>query len=142
METVLISLIIVLIWGIVPVLQKKLLLDLSYETVLVISGILYFSWLIVYSLVNKDKIKSDVINSHHMKLFVAIMILNIIATISYFYILDKNHSSYIITITSFYPLVTILFANLLLNETIRPELIVLSLVIVLGIIIFKEKQIN
>lgn len=142
METILISLIIVIIWGIVPVLQKKLLNDLSYETVLVISGILYFTWLVVYGLINKDKIKSDVINAGHTNIFMIIMILNVIATISYFYLLDKNHSSYIITITSFYPLVTILFAGMILNEKIRPELIMLSLVIVLGIIIFKENPSN
>jgi drug/metabolite transporter (DMT)-like permease len=137
MEIILLAIIIAIIWGINPVLQKKLLNELSFETVFVISGILYFFALMIYLIINRDKIEFEKIDGNKMKIFIAIMLFTIFSTILYFYLLKKDKSSNIIILTSIYPLFTVIFANAILGEETSRKLLILMSFIILGVIFLK-----
>ena len=138
METIVVAVIITIIWGMIPVLQKNLLNKMSYETVMVTSGLLYFTGLMIYWWANKKRVQIRDISKEHIMIFLIIMLTSILSTILYYYILSKNHSSYITIITSMYPIITVIFANILLGEVVNVKLLALMSIIIMGIIIAKE----
>ena len=131
------GILLTIIWGIVPVLQKKVLTqEISSVSLMFITGIVYSFFLILYGMYHKDTIIQDLkkINGN-LKMVSFIFILNFIGLIIYYALLSNHPSSSVSIITSIWPIFTILFAYYLLNEKTKPELIVL-LVGILGITIY------
>lgn len=134
---VIIAITIAIIWGIIPVLQKKLLNELSNETMMVTSGIIYFIGLMGYMIIRKDKIKFDIVDKEKLKIFVTIAILSLISAMLYFYLLKKTSAGYIVILTSMYPLITIVFGHLLLGEKLNGNLSILMILIILALAFVK-----
>lgn len=137
-----IGLFIALIWGILPVIQKHTLNSISPVTMMMFSAILYFLFISLYVLVpldNRNKFIEETrsMSFSHWRSLIFISIIGVIASILYYYALAKYNSVKIVTLTSFWPLFGILFANIILNEPISIYLIgIISMIV--GVIIYFE----
>lgn len=135
------GIILTIIWGILPVLQKKLLTkNISSTSIMFISGTTYYILLLLYAFYNKDQILSDLktINGN-WKIFSLIFVLNFIGVILYYNLLNKHSSSAVSVITSIWPVFNIIFAYFLLAERISPNLILLlSVILIINIYLFKN----
>lgn len=131
------AIIITIIWGISPVFQKKLLKDLSYETVMITSGIIYFLFLMIFGLLMRDNINFNRIDRKMVNTFILISLMTITSMILYFYLLKEKTSSYVIILTSMYPLITVIIGHLLLGEKLNSNLLILMLLIMLSVIIVR-----
>jgi transporter family protein len=127
-----IGVLIALLWGIRPVLQKKVLNDISPDTVMIIGGTLYFIFISIYTYFNKDKIFNELykINDEQKKIFVFISVVGFFASILYYHMLSKESSSKVVTITSIWPIFAILFGTIILNEKFNPKLLIAVIVLI------------
>lgn len=125
------GILIAILWGIRPVLQKKILNDIGPETVMVIGGTLYFVLICIYMYFNKDKVFNELnkINDEQKKILVMISIIGFIASILYYNALSKESSTKVITITSIWPIFAIIFGVIILNEKFNPKLLIAIIVI-------------
>jgi drug/metabolite transporter (DMT)-like permease len=135
------GILLTMIWGLVPVLQKKLLVkQLNPVSLMFISGTIYYILLLIYGLYHKDVIVSDMekINGN-IKIFLFILILNFFGVVVYYSLLEKYSSSSVSVITSIWPVFNIIFAYFLLNENISKELIaLLSTILIVNIYLFQN----
>jgi uncharacterized membrane protein len=127
------GLLIALLWGIRPVLQKKVLNDISPQTVMIIGGVLYFIFVSIYGLINKDHILKEITNLTYdqKKIFLIISFVGFIASLLYYYALSKENSSKVVIITSIWPIFALLFGSLLLNEKLNPKLLIAAIAIMI-----------
>jgi len=135
------AILLTIIWGLKPVLQKKLLdKQLNSVSLMFITGTFYYILLMIYAFYYKDIIVSDLekINGN-MKIFLLIFILNFIGVLLYYSLLSKYSSSSVSVITSIWPVFNIIFAYYLLNENISKELIaLLSTILIINIYLFQN----
>lgn len=133
------ALIIIIIWGLNPVIQKALLSKLSPEFVMVSLGIIYFVLLCGYILYKRDLILSDFEKVESKQIFglLIISILSLSSAILYYYLLSIDTASKLVTLTSIWPLFTILFAKFLLDEPID---LYIPIVLVIFFVIFWNKK--
>lgn len=143
MLVIIIGLFIAILWGLHPILYKQILTDLSPKTTMLISNLIYTICLLIYSYIYRDEIKKDfkTISKEHMKLFfVGVFICSFAATILYYYILSQNKSSLVVLSTSLSPLFGIIFAKLILNETINTNIYIIAFLLSLSIAFFSYKK--
>jgi uncharacterized membrane protein len=121
-----VGILIALLWGIRPVLQKKVLNDISPQTVMVVGGILYFIFIMIYAMTNKDNVVKEISNltSEQKKILLTISSVGFIASFLYYYALSKESSSKVVMITSIWPIFAILFGTIILNEKFNPKLLI------------------
>jgi uncharacterized membrane protein len=127
-----IGILIALLWGIRPVLQKKILTDISPETVMIVGGTLYFIFICVYAYFNKDKVFNELtkIDNQQQKILLLISIAGFFASVLYYKALSKESSAKVVTITSIWPIFAILFGTIILNEKFNPKLLIAVIVLV------------
>jgi uncharacterized membrane protein len=125
------GILIAILWGIRPVLQKKILNEIGSETVMVIGGALYFVLICIYTYFNKDKVFNELnkINYEQKKIFIMISLIGFIASILYYNALSRESSTKVVTITSIWPIFAILFGVIILNEKFNPKLLIAVVVI-------------
>ena len=125
------GILIAILWGIRPVLQKKVLNDIGPETVMVIGGTLYFILICIYAYFNKDKVFNDLnkVTNEQKRVFFMISLIGFIASILYYNALSKESSSKVVTITSIWPIFAILFGVIVLNEKFNPKLLIAIVVL-------------
>lgn len=143
MIEIILGLFIALLWGLAPIVQKQLLNDLSPKTVMLIINFIIAFILIIFSYYNKETIKNDlkILNSKHIKLFLFVAIFgSLIPGYIYYNILSKNDSFKVVITTSLYPIFSLIFARILLNEKIAPELYVIALAISIVVIKYAHKN--
>lgn len=128
-----IGILIALLWGIRPVLQKKILNDISPETVMIIGGTLYFIFICIYAYFNKDKVFNELtkIDNQQQKILLLISIAGFVASVLYYNALSKESSAKVVTITSIWPIFAILFGTIILNEKFNPKLLIAIVVLIL-----------
>jgi uncharacterized membrane protein len=126
-----VGILIALLWGVRPVLQKKILNDISPQTVMVIGGILYFIFIMIYALTNKDNVAKEISNltDEQKKILLTISSVGFIASLLYYYALSKESSAKVVTITSIWPIFAILFGTIILNEKFNPKLLIAVIVL-------------
>ena len=126
-----VCILIALLWGIRPVLQKKVLNDISPETVMVIGATLYFIIVCIYMYFNKDKVLDEIykLNDEQKKILLIISTVGFFASVLYYNALSKESSSKVVTITSIWPIFAILFGTIILNEKFNPKLLIAVIVL-------------
>jgi uncharacterized membrane protein len=134
-----VGILIAILWGIRPVLQKKILNEFSAETVMVVGGTLYFVLICIYTYFNKDKVFNELnkINYEQKKLFITMSIIGFIASLLYYNALSRTSSSKVVTITSIWPIFAILFGVIILNEKFNPKILI-AVVVILGLLNYIE----
>lgn len=128
-----------MLWGIAPVVYRKLVHQVSYGFILIVSSIVYMLCVTVYVfLFNRHEVMNDFAN-HPDKIpvlactaFFALFIANMF----YIYSIRKTHNINIVTIISaLYPIVTLILASILLKENLSIVGLFGFGLIVLGMII-------
>ena len=121
-----VGILIALLWGIRPVLQKKILNDISPETVMMIGGTLYFIFICIYTYFNKEKVFDELtkIDNQQQKILLVISIAGFFASLLYYNALSKESSAKVVTITSIWPIFAIIFGTIILNEKFNPKLLI------------------
>lgn len=117
---------IAILWGVRPVLQKKILNDISPETVMIIGGILYFILICGYLTIHKDKVLDEIskLSDEQKKILIIISIVGFLASLLYYNALSHESSSKVVTITSIWPIFAIVFGTIILNEKFNPKLLI------------------
>jgi transporter family protein len=129
--------IVAIIWGITPIIYKSILNDLSYHTVLIFSALTFFIASIFYTIIYYKEISNDIKIYPHKLLYIALyaFIGLFIANILYHYaIKHTDNIAIIITITSIYPLITLILSYYILYEDISAHNIIGILLIIIGIV--------
>jgi uncharacterized membrane protein len=126
-----VGILIALLWGIRPVLQKKILHDISPETVMIIGGTLYFIFICIYTYFNKEKVFDELtkIDNQQQKILLVISIAGFFASLLYYNALSKESSAKVVTITSIWPIFAIIFGTIILNEKFNPKLLIAVIVL-------------
>ena len=117
------SLIIVLIFGSIPIVTKYILQHIQLESFIVISYVVYFGLVLLYLMVmGHEDIYADLVTMNKKKLLYPLLLLCVISSIITTYLynkLIKNYKAYLVAaITSVYPAIVVILGFLLLNETI------------------------
>ena len=110
---ILIAIFVALLWGIAPILLKRLVTKFDKITILVIDGLLYFLFLLLIGYKYYDKIVKDIpkINAFDVSLmFFTAVITGLMGNLIYMLLLE-GHDSYIITaLVSISPFFTLVLA--------------------------------
>ena len=118
------SLIVVLIFGSVPIVNKYILRHIQVESFIVFSSVVYFGFVLMYvTIMGHEKVYSDFVTlTEKTHLFPLILISAVCSFIvaSYLYnqLLKNNKAYTVAAITSVYPAIAVILGYLVLNETI------------------------
>ena len=129
--------------GLRPIINKYLLNIINVNSLIVISGIINFIFILLYLLfIEKDTVVKDfnklLNNNNKIWLYLLIFI-----TFAIFILIDyitfkllKNNKAYLIeSIIAIYPLITILFGYIILNESISYKHFLGVLFVIFGIVL-------
>ena len=139
----LIPLFISFIWGIVPVIIKLYLNELSPEFILLSSSFVFFIGSFIYTYFFKY---NEIIEGYNKSTYKIIIILiitfllaSVISNLLYLQYLKKNSSNILAIIVGLAPAITVIAAYFLLNETLTSLQLFGTLLILigLGLIIYK-----
>ena len=134
---ILIAIFVALLWGIAPILLKRLVTKFDKMTILVLDGILYFLVLLLFGYKYYDKIikdipKIDAIDASLM--FFTAVITGLMGNLIYMLLLE-GHDSYIITaLVSISPFFTLVLAYFFTKEKITIWGLMGTVLIVAGIL--------
>jgi drug/metabolite transporter (DMT)-like permease len=117
------SLIIVLIFGSVPIITKYILQHIQLESFIVFVYIIYFGFAVLYlTVMGYEDIYADIVTMNKKRILYPLLFLCVVSslTTTYLYnkILKKNKAYIVAAITSVYPAIVVILGYLLLNETI------------------------
>jgi len=115
-----ISLVIAVIWGIIPFFTKYVLHKIHYKSLILIESILAFLIAMTYCCCNHDEIRSDMKNVDLFSIFAMVFIgFAIFSANIMYYSIIKDHPTYLITaITSISPLIAFAISYMFLREKI------------------------
>lgn len=115
-------LIIAILWGIQPLIQKQLMNKISPESVFVYQILLNFIFIIIYTLFNQSILHDDLKKlsySDIQTLFIITFLCSFIANILYYYLLKNHDPSIVIALVYSAPLFTLIFSNLFYGKHIN-----------------------
>jgi uncharacterized membrane protein len=141
---VIIALLIGLLGGLSPIINKHLLNKFNHATLLVVSSIVYSIFSIIYIWLNQKliskEIKTVTYNDFFIISFEAIACAFLVDLLFY-YILKDNDSHMVCVLIYTSPIFTFLFAYLFLNERINMEKIAGLFIIFAGISLIMRESI-
>lgn len=137
------SLVIVLIFGSIPIVTKYILQHIQLESFIVISYVVYFGLVLLYLMVmGHEDIYADLVTMNKKKLLYPLLLLCVISSIITTYLynkLIKNYKAYLVAaITSVYPAIVVILGFLLLNETITFSHIIGVFMCILGVFMLTQ----
>jgi uncharacterized membrane protein len=136
------------IWGISPIFEKYLLRKINILSFIILSSVIQFiAALFLMSYNNYDYIIKDTnVLLNDSNVIIGIFFITILLFISkyvYLYIVNHDKSIALVAIlTSLYPVLTLIFGYLLLNETITIEEFVGFILILFGILLINYSSNN
>ena len=134
---ILIAIFVALLWGIAPILLKRLVTKFDKMTILVLDGVLYFLFLLLFGYKYYDKIIKDIpkIDAIDVSLmFFTAVITGLMGNLIYMLLLE-GHDSYIITaLVSISPFFTLVLAYFFTKEKITLWGLMGTVLIVAGIL--------
>ena len=131
------GLIVSFFWGLLPVIHKHLLKNITGITIMFFSALFYFISICLFTLYNKKIIIKDfkkITINMYIWLFIASVLCLFIANLIYYYILKKNNSSTISALIYSCPIFTLLIAYFFLKEEIDMCGLLGIFFVILGII--------
>ena len=117
------SLIIVLVFGSIPILTKYILQHIQLESFIVISYVVYFGLVLLYlTVMGYQDIYADLVNINKKRILYPLLLLCVASSIITYYLYNKllqtNKAYLVAAITSVYPVIAVILGYLVLNETI------------------------
>ena len=113
------ALFISFLWGVQTVIHKHLLSSLHFVTIMLVSGVINVSLIVVLSIYLKNDILTDLkkITFRDAVILVCLPIFTVfISNLIYYFILKKHESSLVSALTYSSPAFTLILAYLYLNE--------------------------
>ena len=139
-SSITIGIIIALLWAIRPALQKYILDSFSFPTVMFVGAVLYFVFVSIFVYVYGHQHVQTELYSMTKKqagIFLTIAIFGVVGSVLYYKGLSEHPASEIITVTSMWPLLAIVFTSLFLGEKLDPNLLIILFVIVCSLVGFE-----
>lgn len=138
------TILVCLLWGIGPICQKTVLKKVTigayfvYSSIFIIAVQLFYIW---YFQDEARKSFNKIGKTEIFLIFISTIVCTIFAGFIFAKLLKEDKDSYTInTITSAYPMVTILIAWLFMKEKINLSIIIGAILITLGIIIIGNQK--
>lgn len=113
------AIIISVMWGLVPLIQKHIIQKISSMTLFVIDSFIYFLCIGIILFFNYDKIKTDVLNMTHIDVIIIVastVLLGVSADVLYLYILQDHKNPFVLPIIYCGPIFTILLSIFFLRK--------------------------
>lgn len=143
MNTILLASIVALLWGITPIIHRMVLKHVTHYTVMFISAIVYFIFTMLYVYYNGY---NDLMKDLHLyKSYIPYLVLAsfmgmFLAYMLYYQALKYTDNVNIVNIiTALYPLITLILAYFILNETLTSYHLLGFLFIIFGIVLLSMK---
>jgi drug/metabolite transporter (DMT)-like permease len=124
-------------WGLLPVIHKHLLKNISGLSIMFFSSLFYFIAICLFTLYNQKIIMKDFKKMtiyNYIWIFIAAIFCLFVANLLYYYILKKNNSSAISALIYSCPIFTLLIAYFFLKEEIDTYGLLGIFFVILGII--------
>jgi len=137
---IILCIIISLIFGINPLIQKYILKFINIKSYIILSSIIFYLLCLIYTLFfYKKEFLNDltILNNNkylYFLIFISTFLIYIIANYYYLFFINKYNTFFIIAIISGYPIFTIFFGYLLYEEYINLYQFISILIICFGII--------
>lgn len=131
-----ISLLLAFLWGVSPIIHKRLLKKYDSMSMLFFSATIYFLCLLCVIPFHYKTLKGDIekiTNMEVVEIFLAAALTGFSANYLYYYALKSNSSSIVAALGSTSPLFTLLLAFLFLREKLSLISIVGVIFIVIGV---------
>ena len=132
------ALFIALLWGIQSVSYKILYDTMHSNSIMIFSWLMYSTIMFAIMCMNRDILWNDykkITNKEIGLLIVGSILTGCLANYLYYYLLEENETHTINSITCASPLFTLLFAYMLLEESVNSHAIIGTILIISGIII-------
>ena len=142
---ILIAIGVSIMWGLEPILFKRLITKFDKVSVLIICGMFYFVGLLALGYRYSNKVIKDLSNvtPYDVSLmFFSAVIAGLMGNMVYLFLLESHNSYIITTLVSIAPLFTLLFAYLFTKEDITKWGIMGTMLIVFGVLMiaYDDKQ--
>ena len=124
------------LWGIVPIMQKSVLVKYPIMVVYLMTGLLHAVSLPVLAFLYRKQIMvhmPTIPAKDWGTIVLGVVLPSVLASIIYMSTLKNNHSYLVVAMTSVYPLFTMLFAYVMLREKVTPTAALGVVCIVLGV---------
>ena len=119
MNFIITSLVIALLWGIQPIIQKNLLKDISTQSLMLYSNLIFMFCLLIYSCFYQDDIIHDfqklTTYQWQMLIFLAV-VCSFLTTIVYSHLIKNHKISLVMALTYSAPVFTLILGEILLQE--------------------------
>lgn len=112
---------VMLLWGLQPILQKHLVNQLPQKMVMILTGTAYFSSLLIFGLMNNKELQvsaQKVTSKHILTAIVSAGLCSFLGNILFYKLLSVHDAHFVSAFTSAFPVMTMVFAFLLLKENI------------------------
>jgi drug/metabolite transporter (DMT)-like permease len=133
-----------IIWGIEPIVNKFFLKHISIPTLMLIISIFYLICVMIVAYKNKNKLKTDLIKLRNYKsliLLIAIAtILFMTANYGYLYLVSNQKAAIVAILTAIYPILTLILGYKYFNETLTKYEFIGFMLVLLGIFFINYKN--
>jgi uncharacterized membrane protein len=123
-------------WGVVPVLHKNILKEISGPSLMIISGVIYTIGIFIIAIFHSKALEKDFqkIRMQYIFMITLTTILGmIISNYIYFRVLEKEKSYIVSALIATSPLITLFIAVIVFNEEVSLKHLIGVLSIILGI---------
>jgi len=137
------SLLIVLIFGSIPIVTKYILRYIQVESFIIFSYIIFFGFVLLYvAIVGHDDIYLDIVTMNKKWFLYPLLLLCVASSITTSYLYNKlleNNKAYLVAaITSVYPAIAVILGYLVLSETITFTHILGVFMCILGVFLLAQ----
>ena len=138
---ILIAIFIAFLWGISPLVQKKLLTNISYKTLMVVSGVFYIIFLAMFTIYNWKDIKNNhkALTTKNIAIIGVVVFFSIfLANILYLLVLKNNAASIMSALVFSAPFFTLICGWLFFKEKIDFWALCGIVLIVIGVVLIAK----
>ena len=133
-----------IIWGIEPLVNKFFLKHISISTLMLIISIFYLICVMIIAYKNKNKLKTDLIKLRNYKSLILLIalatILFMTANYGYLYLVNNQKAAKVAILTAIYPIITLILGYKYFNETLTKYEFIGFMLVLLGIFFINYKN--
>jgi drug/metabolite transporter (DMT)-like permease len=133
-----------IIWGIEPLVNKFFLKNISISTLMLIISIFYLICVMIIAYKNKNKLKTDLIKLRNYKSLILLIalatILFMTANYGYLYLVNNQKAAIVAILTAIYPIITLILGYKYFNETLTKYEFIGFMLVLLGIFFINYKN--
>lgn len=133
-----------LVWGLEPLVNKYILKHINIYTLMLIISIIYLVFLLFFAYRNKNILKKDLIKIKNYKLlllFILFASLSLMtANYGFLYLVNNQNAAIVSILTAIYPIITLIVGYKYFNETLTKYQLIGFILVLLGIFFINYKN--